>query len=47
MYKFGLKENGIDPISEIGFDTGYNDKKISFNEDKHKIETSFIIKYFF
>ena len=32
MYKFGLKENlGIDPISEIGFDTGYNDKKISFS----------------
>ena len=32
IYKFGLKENlGINPISEIGFDTGYNDKKISFS----------------
>ena len=30
-YKLGLKDNlGIDPISEIGFDTGFNDKKISF-----------------
>jgi len=29
-YKFGLKEDlGINPVSEIGFDTGYNDNKKS------------------
>ncbi len=31
-YKFGFKENlGINPVSEIGFDTGFNDNKKSLS----------------